>query len=255
MKRAWLAAVVALAPAIAWAQEPQSPPIVSEPLPPPKGQVPPTQPGPGQSQSVQPLGGGRGSPGLTPPPVQAPPPPGQGGSVPPSPQAPSATQTMPAPGAFQPSQSPPTATPPEQSPQQSGQPASPAGSPAGLPATPGQSPAVPGPPAGPTPAPPPPNVWVPQGGAILQVLDKVNATTTTLNVRVGQSATYGSLRIQVLACEIRPPDMPQDAAASLVINDTNPDQPGFQGWMLQNEPFLSMLQSPSYDVRVEGCTP
>jgi hypothetical protein len=89
----------------------------------------------------------------------------------------------------------------------------------------------------------------------LQVLDKVNATTTTLNVKVGQLATYGSLRIQVLACQIRPPDMPQDAAASLVINDTNPDQPGFQGWMLQNEPFLSMLQSPSYDVRIEGCTP
>ena len=90
---------------------------------------------------------------------------------------------------------------------------------------------------------------------MLQVLDKVNAASKTLTVKVGQSASYGSLRIQVQACVIRPPDQPQDAAAALTITDTNPDQPGFQGWMLKNEPFLSMLQSPSYDVRVEGCTP
>jgi hypothetical protein len=96
---------------------------------------------------------------------------------------------------------------------------------------------------------------VPQGGAVLQVLDKVNATSTTLTVKAGQSASYGSLHLQVQACDIRPPEMPQDAAAELTITDTNPDQPGFQGWMLKNEPFLSMLQSPSYDVRVEGCVP
>jgi hypothetical protein len=238
MKRALLAAVVALAPASVWAQEPPSPPIQSEPLPPPPG--------------------GRG-PEFNPPTVPVPAAPAQGGLTQPSAQAPGVMQPLPAPGTLQPFQSPSAATPPEQPQQQSGQPAGPPGSaPAGVPAAPGQpgqAPGVPGQGAGTIPAPPPPNVWVPQGGAVLQVLDKVNATTTTLNVKVGQSATYGSLRIQVLACQIRPPDMPQDAAASLVINDTNPDQPGFRGWMLQNEPFLSMLQSPSYDVRIEGCTP
>jgi Uncharacterized protein conserved in bacteria (DUF2155) len=251
MKRALLAAAVALAPApaIVWAQEAPSPPIVSEPLPPPPGSARP--------QPVPPSVGG--SPGVFPPTVQTPTVPGQGGMIPPSAQAPGVTQPLPAPGTpSEPSQSPPAGTLSEPPPQ-SGPPAGPPGSPpAGLPTTPGQpgqATGAPGQAASPTPTPPPPNVWVPQGGAILQVLDKVNATTTTLDVKVGQSATYGSLRIQVLGCQIRPPDMPQDAAASLVINDTNPDQPGFQGWMLQNEPFLSMLQSPSYDVRVEGCTP
>lgn len=245
MKRALLAAAVALAPAIGWAQLPPSPPIQSEPLPPPTMQAPSTQPGPGQPQ---PPGGG--APGLTRPTVPPPAALGQEGLRPtPVPSAPQPPQPPGAPPTFPPSAeaptapSPPTAPPPGQPPQQAGQPA-----------TPGYAPGAPGQPA-PTAPGPPPNEWIPQSGAILQVLDKVNATTATLHVGVGQSAAYGSLHIQVLACDIRPPNMPRDAAASLVIKDTNPDQPGFQGWMLHNEPFLSMLQSPSYDVRVEGCTP
>ena len=54
---------------------------------------------------------------------------------------------------------------------------------------------------------------------------------------------------------IRPPDMPQDAAAFLTIIDSHPDEPGFKGWMLKSDPSLSMLEHPLYDIRVEGCTP
>jgi hypothetical protein len=259
MKRAFLAAMVALVPTIGWAQLPPSPPIQSEPLPPLNMQVAPSQPG-----QAQPQPSGGGAPGLIAPPIQVPAAPSQGRLSPPSAPVPGAPQPPQAPGTAQPFPpsaetpavpSPTLIPPPGQPPQPSGQPAAPAGSPAaGPPGAPGYAPGMPGQVAGPTPVPPPPNVWVPQGGAILQVLDKVNATTVTLPVKVGQSTEYGSLRIHVLACDVRPPDMPQDAAASLMITDTNPDQPGFQGWMLQNEPFLSMLQSPSYDVRVEGCT-
>jgi hypothetical protein len=255
MKLALLAAAVALAPTIGWAQLlPPSPPIQSEPLPPPTMQVPPPQPGAGPAQPMQPMqqpsGGGATGPFW--PPGQAPAGPGQQGLGPPSSPVPGVPQLPQAPGTaqpFPPSAEAPTAPSPPDVPS-SGQPPQPSGQLA----APGQAPDVPGQSAGTTPV-PPPNIWVPQGGAIVQVLDKVNATTSTLHVKVGESAAYGSLRIQVLACDIRPPDMPQNAAASLVITDTIPDQPGFKGWMLQNEPFLSMLQSPSYDVRVEGCTP
>jgi hypothetical protein len=96
---------------------------------------------------------------------------------------------------------------------------------------------------------------VPQGGAVLQVLDKVNAQTTTLTVKDGQAGTYGSLTIAVQACVIRPPTLPQDAAAFLTITDSHPDQPGFKGWMLASDPSLAMLEHPLYDVRVIGCTP
>jgi len=95
--------------------------------------------------------------------------------------------------------------------------------------------------------------WLPQGTAELQVLDKVNAQNALLTVKVGQETQFGSLSIQVQACDIRPPDQPQDAAAFLTITDSHADAPGFHGWMLANDPSLSMLQHPIYDVRVVGC--
>jgi hypothetical protein len=96
-------------------------------------------------------------------------------------------------------------------------------------------------------------MWVPQATAELQVLDKVNAQSTVVTVKVGGSTQVGSLTIQVQACDIHPPDQPQDATAYLTITDSHPDAPGFRGWMLANNPSLSMLQHPIYDVRVVGC--
>ncbi|HUN44024.1 MAG TPA: DUF2155 domain-containing protein [Acetobacteraceae bacterium] len=116
----------------------------------------------------------------------------------------------------------------------------------GQPSAQGQQPSV--------PAPPSPNPWLPQGGAILQALDKVNAVTKALTVKDGQTVTFGSLSITVQSCLIRPPDMPQDAAAFLSITDSHADQPGFKGWMIKSDPSLSVLEHPLYDVRVEGCT-
>ena len=95
--------------------------------------------------------------------------------------------------------------------------------------------------------------WQPQGTARVQVLDKVNAQSTVLTLKVGQQGQYGSLTIQVQACDTHPADQPQDYAAYLTITDGHADAPGFQGWMLANEPSAAMLQSPIYDVRVVGC--
>jgi hypothetical protein len=99
-----------------------------------------------------------------------------------------------------------------------------------------------------------PNVWVPASTAKLEALDKVNAQATALTIKVGQSATFGSLTITVKACVIRPPDQPADAAAYLGVTDSHPDSPGFDGWMLEDEPSVSMMQHPIYDLRVTGCT-
>ena len=80
-----------------------------------------------------------------------------------------------------------------------------------------------------------------------------NAQNALLTVKVGQEAHFGSLSIQVQACSSRPPDQPRDSAAFLTITDSHPDAPGFRGWMLANNPSLSMLQHPIYDVRVVAC--
>ena len=108
-------------------------------------------------------------------------------------------------------------------------------------------------PAAPPAAPPSQTTWLPQASAQLQVLDKVNAQTAVLTVKVGESAQVGSLTIQVQACDTHPPDQPQDSTAFLTITDSHADAPGFRGWMLANNPSLSMLQHPIYDVRVVGC--
>ncbi len=107
-------------------------------------------------------------------------------------------------------------------------------------------------PAPPSASPPPP-VWVPEGVAELQILDKVNAQNALLTVKVGQEVQYGSLTIQVAACDGRPRDQPQNSAAFLTITDSHADQPGFRGWMLANDPSVSMLQHPIYDVRIVAC--
>jgi hypothetical protein len=113
----------------------------------------------------------------------------------------------------------------------------------------GEPPTVPGPPTFSRP-----NVWVQATTARLQALDKVNAQSSNLTIKVGQSATYGSLTITVKACVVRPTDQPADAAAFLDVKDSHPDSGNFAGWMLANEPDVSMLQNPIYDLRVTGCS-
>jgi hypothetical protein len=96
--------------------------------------------------------------------------------------------------------------------------------------------------------------WLPGSVVKLQALDKVNAQSATLTIKVGGMATFGSLTIAAKACVLRPADQPADAAAFLAVTDSHPDAPGFNGWMLEDEPAVSMMEHPIYDLRITGCT-
>ena len=106
--------------------------------------------------------------------------------------------------------------------------------------------------SGPPPA-PAPDVWVPRTEAQFSVLEKVRAQAMPLAVKAGESGKVGSLTVFVRSCVVRPPDQAGDAAAAVDITDSRPGAPGFHGWMLMNEPYASMLQSPIYDVKLLGC--
>ena len=95
--------------------------------------------------------------------------------------------------------------------------------------------------------------WIPKGAAELVVLDKIRAQPSTLQVKVGQSATFGSLTIAVRSCDVRPPDQPQDAAAYLQVTDSRLGGDVFHGWMLANTPSVSQMEHPLYDVRLIAC--
>jgi len=97
------------------------------------------------------------------------------------------------------------------------------------------------------------DAWLPRNTAELSVLDKVRAQPSPLTVRVGQSATLGSLTVTVRGCVTRPADLPQDSAAFLEITDSHATGNAFRGWMLANAPALSQMQHPIYDVRVTSC--
>jgi hypothetical protein len=104
-----------------------------------------------------------------------------------------------------------------------------------------------------TSAPAVPVIWQPAGSAVLQILDKVNAQSATITVKVGSTAQFGPLAIAARACNVTTGDEAANATAFLDITDSHPDSPGFHGWMLKSDPSVSMLQHPVYDVRVVGC--
>lgn len=98
--------------------------------------------------------------------------------------------------------------------------------------------------------------WVPKRTAKLQALDKVTARITILEAPLGRPATFGTLRVIVHACNARPPEEVQDAAAWLEVLETRNDARGlpvFRGWMFANAPGVSMLEHPVYDLRVLEC--
>ena len=87
----------------------------------------------------------------------------------------------------------------------------------------------------------------------LQALDKVMARSTMLTGKVGDILHFGSLSITVRSCLARPPDERTDYAAFLDVTDSNVGAAEFHGWMLANEPEISMLQHPLYDIRLPAC--
>jgi hypothetical protein len=142
------------------------------------------------------------------------------------------------------------------------QPAPPAAPPAvpekpAAPAAPGPGPAVPPGAEAPEPEAPPPGTMIDQPVAILQALDKITARIRRLTVKVGETASFGTLAVQVLSCRKAPPEEPPESAAFLVISDTKPGEaakPVYKGWMFGSSPALAAMDHPVYDIWVVDCT-
>lgn len=109
--------------------------------------------------------------------------------------------------------------------------------------------------AAPAPA-SPPEAMETRGGARLRVLDKITARTSTMEVKVGQAATFAGLRITLRACRENPPTEAPESAAFLEITEQAPEagRSVFSGWMFASSPALSAMEHAVYDVWVLGCT-
>ena len=101
------------------------------------------------------------------------------------------------------------------------------------------------------------------GSAVmLRALDKVTATTQDYTVEIGDTLEYGSLSIDAVHCEKRPPEELPETFAFLKIRDVKLDGTGqeteeadavFSGWMFASRPALSALDHGVYDIWVIGC--
>ena len=103
------------------------------------------------------------------------------------------------------------------------------------------------------PSPPAPESWRPLGVAELVGLDKITARQTHFTVKVGDTASFGTLRITVKYCIVRGPDQIADQAAYLDIADARRADFGFHSWMLLSDPAVAVVEHPLYDVRLAAC--
>ncbi|NNC36905.1 MAG: DUF2155 domain-containing protein [Acidimicrobiales bacterium] len=106
--------------------------------------------------------------------------------------------------------------------------------------------------------------------AVVRALDKVTATTKDYNVAVGDTLTYGSLKIKIHHCEKKPPEETPETFVFLEVlepskaNEEKEEQVNetgevidptklFSGWMFASSPALSALEHPVYDIWVLDC--
>ncbi|MBP1804546.1 DUF2155 domain-containing protein [Rubellimicrobium aerolatum] len=90
-------------------------------------------------------------------------------------------------------------------------------------------------------------------GAVLRVLDKINGTTSDLELRDGETGEIGRIRVTLSECRY-PADNPSGDAYALVgVRALPDDAPVFEGWLLASSPALSAVDHPRYDVWVLRC--
>ena len=91
---------------------------------------------------------------------------------------------------------------------------------------------------------------------ILQLLDKISARISTIEINVGEKGKYGSLEIEVFDCKKRPPEeVPEDFVLMRILDEVSQNnfERVFQGWMLSSSPTISPFEHPTYDVWVKDC--
>ena len=99
----------------------------------------------------------------------------------------------------------------------------------------------------------PPDTWVPKDRCDRPGAQQDRFHCAGNHPETGAVVQVQSLSLALKGCFVRPDDLPQDATAHLQIDDNRAGTPGFDGWILKNEPSLNMLEHPVYDVQLVGC--
>ncbi len=94
-----------------------------------------------------------------------------------------------------------------------------------------------------------------QKTAIIQVLDKITAKTSTQTLSVGKKQTVSKLTITIHKCWQSPLDKKPESKMLIEVQEQKSDkkQRIFYGWLISSSPSLSGLEHPIYDITAISC--
>jgi hypothetical protein len=92
--------------------------------------------------------------------------------------------------------------------------------------------------------------------AVFAALDKVTARISRLEVQLGQTVQFGSLKVTPRVCYSRPPTEPPKTTTFVEVDEVlldGQEKRLFTGWMLAESPGLNAVEHPVFDVWLNGC--
>jgi len=93
--------------------------------------------------------------------------------------------------------------------------------------------------------------------AVFAALDKVTARINRLEIPLGQTARFGSLKVTPRACYTRPPTEAPKTSTFVEVEEIALDgkmKRLFSGWMFAESPGLHAVEHPVFDVWLTDCT-
>jgi len=92
--------------------------------------------------------------------------------------------------------------------------------------------------------------------AVFAALDKVTARISPLEVRLGETVTFGSLKVTPKVCYSRPATEQPKTTAFIEIDETllnGQEKRLFSGWMFAESPGLNAVEHPVFDIWLTEC--
>ena len=92
--------------------------------------------------------------------------------------------------------------------------------------------------------------------AVFAALDKVTARISRLEIELGQTVTFGALRVTPRACYSRPPADQPKTTTFVEIDEVMLDgkvRRIFSGWMFAESPGLNAVEHPIFDLWLIEC--
>jgi len=93
-------------------------------------------------------------------------------------------------------------------------------------------------------------------GVEIQILNKISAKVTSINITVGNSIFFDSLNIQIFSCYKNPPEeIPEDFVLLEIYDDVNLNKKKlvYKGWMISSSPATTPFEHPIYDLWIRSC--